>query len=226
MEHTWPLRYSVVFQTRLWKNRGARGQSITALACSYKASSLCGLPPTVHTHSSRGRIGSRGSATGGSSRSPIRPLWTHRGPHFFFLQNQATYLPPLAPGGGVTDGARQRGRRPVKGWGGFTDVVCNNIQQKGSTVLPVARCRCASEDGESSLLKLHLVSFLRGILHRLLTPAPPSLPLPLLVQHSSQPFRHVRTDNIDVCVPLLGEIFPSSVLNWSRLYEIFMSKLD
>ncbi|TNN51624.1 hypothetical protein EYF80_038200 [Liparis tanakae] len=30
-------------------------------------------------------------------------------------QNQATYLPPLAPGGGVTDGARQRGRRPVKG---------------------------------------------------------------------------------------------------------------
>lgn len=43
----------------------------------------------------------------------------------------------------------------------------NIIQQKGSTMLPVARCRCASEDDEGSLLKLHLFSFLRGILHRL-----------------------------------------------------------
>lgn len=41
----------------------------------------------------------------------------------------------------------------------------NNIQQKGSTMLPVARCRCASEDGGGSLLKRHLFSFLRGILH-------------------------------------------------------------
>lgn len=36
MEHARPLRYSVVFQTLLGKTRGAGGQSITALARSYK----------------------------------------------------------------------------------------------------------------------------------------------------------------------------------------------
>lgn len=52
MEHTWPLRYSVVFQTLLWKNRGAGGQSITALARSYKCLLsvwAASVPPTVHT---------------------------------------------------------------------------------------------------------------------------------------------------------------------------------
>lgn len=52
MEHTWPLRYSVVFQTLLWKNRGAGGQSITALACSYKCLLsvwAASMPPAVHT---------------------------------------------------------------------------------------------------------------------------------------------------------------------------------
>lgn len=35
------------FKPWLWKNRAAAGQSITALACSYKAASLCGQPPTI-----------------------------------------------------------------------------------------------------------------------------------------------------------------------------------
>lgn len=144
MEHTWPLRYSVVFQARLWKNRGARGQSITALARGYKASSLCGPPPTVHTHSSGGRIGSRGSATGGSSRSPIEASELP----FSALASGLAYLATLGGGGGgggVTDvtGARQRGRRPEQEEGGYFQInrASNNMQQKGLTVLPVARCR-------------------------------------------------------------------------------------
>lgn len=61
MEHTWPLRYSVVFQTLLWKNRGAGGQSITALACSYKCLLsvwAASMPPAVHTLR-EGRAGGR-----------------------------------------------------------------------------------------------------------------------------------------------------------------------
>lgn len=44
----------------------------------------------------------------------------------------------------------------------------SNIQQKDLTVLPVVRCRCASEDGEGCLSKVHLFGFLGGILHCLL----------------------------------------------------------
>lgn len=44
----------------------------------------------------------------------------------------------------------------------------SNIQQKGLTVLPVVRCRCATEDGKGCLSKVHLFSFLSGLLHCLL----------------------------------------------------------
>lgn len=180
MEHTWPLRYSVVFQTRLWKNRGARGQSITALACSYKAFSLCGQPPCLpqSQHTAReDRSGEEDLPLEGALGCLCEPS----APPFLWQQGS---LPAHWPGGrgegggGDTDvtGARQRGRRPAKGEY-FTHVVCfffklkrasNNIQKKGPAGLPAGRCRCASQADEGLVSKLHLFSSLRGVLHCLL----------------------------------------------------------
>lgn len=53
---------------------GIGGQSITVLAHSYKAGSLCGPPqclPSVHTHVAEDREGAPHFATGGSSSLPI-----------------------------------------------------------------------------------------------------------------------------------------------------------
>lgn len=118
------------------------------------------LPQSTHT------------AKGDRSRAEDPPLEGALGPQSSLRDFTSPLFAPASeqstctrPGGGVT-GSRQRGRRPAKGGGvhrcGLSfqiKRVSNNIQQKGSTVHPVERCRGASKDGEVCLLKLHFVSF-------------------------------------------------------------------
>lgn len=157
MEHTWPLRYSVVFQTLLWKNRGAGGQSITVLACSYKrllSVWAASMPPAVHALW-EGRAG-------GQDR-PLEGAPVHQS-NQLLVWNQDS-LPAYEWGRkGRSDPWCHWDRRPGKGKQ-FAHMVCllyffsffffNNIEHKDQTVLPVGRSRCASHADEGLLSNLH-----------------------------------------------------------------------
>lgn len=120
-EHTWPLRYSVVFQTQLWKNRGTQGQSITALACSYKAFSLCGPPPCL-PHSTLPAQGDRSEVEIHHWRELYVTIQAFVNHQSIFSSVRTAYLHASQEGGGVTDvtGAGERGFSNCEGGQQYT----------------------------------------------------------------------------------------------------------